>query len=206
MDRDILKAFYDEFEKRPGLLESMTNESRGRKNMRLTESQLRKNIRKVIIEANNDRHDYVGPKGIRIGHGNIGGANTDFDSSASRMIAKGVWPKMSVHVRNAGDWDWYDCSDHYRFIHTCMACLDDEGRVIMAIFCNDRANSYNATKTDYDCYVLDCNLIEQNTEEFSVPRAHWSNWSQKGEYCVNTQQVADTLDEALETYERRWVG
>ena len=38
MDPDLLKVFYDEFAKRPGLLESMTNESRRRPNMKLTES------------------------------------------------------------------------------------------------------------------------------------------------------------------------
>jgi len=51
MDRDVLKAFYDEFERRPGLLESMTNESKRRSKMRLTESQLRKIIRKRIKES-----------------------------------------------------------------------------------------------------------------------------------------------------------
>ena len=35
MDPDVLKAFYDEFKKRPGLLESMT-ESRLRNKMKLT--------------------------------------------------------------------------------------------------------------------------------------------------------------------------
>jgi len=50
MDPDLLRAFYDEFSRRPGLLESMTNESKSRKNMRITESKLRRIIRKTIVE------------------------------------------------------------------------------------------------------------------------------------------------------------
>jgi hypothetical protein len=173
--------------------------------MRLTEAQLRKTIRKAIIEANNDRHDYVGPNGIRIGHGDIGGANSDFKKygSGTRMISNGVWPKMSHGVQAAGDWQFYECSDGYRYIHDCLACKDSEGRIIMAIFVRDRNNSANATETDYDIYVLDCNLIGQNVDDADMdrPRQWWSNWAHKGEYCVNTQQIADTLDEALQTYE-----
>lgn len=176
--------------------------------MRLTEAQLRKTIRKSLIEANNDRHDYVGPKGIRIGHGNIGGANSDFKryGSGHRMISQGVWPKMSRDLQNAGNWQFYECSDGYRFIHDCLACKDNEGRIMMAIFVRDRQNSVNATETDYDVYVLDCVLIEQNGElDTDRPRQHWSNWAPKGEYCVNTQQIVDTLEEAYEQYIARWV-
>ena len=210
MDPDLLRAFYDEFERRPGLLESMTNESKRRNEMRLTESQLRKTIRQAIIEAKNDRHDYVSSSGIRIGHGDIGGANSDFKKygAGHRMISQGVWPKMSRHLQNAGDWQFYECSDGYRYIHDCLACKDNEGRIMMAVFVRDRNNSANATETDYDIYVLDCNLIEQNVDEVDMdrPRQWWSNWAHKGEYCVNTQQIADTLEEAYDTYEARWVG
>ena len=51
MDPDILRAFYNEFDKRPGVLESMTNESKRRTKMKLTESQLRKTIRRTIKES-----------------------------------------------------------------------------------------------------------------------------------------------------------
>ena len=54
MDPDLLKAFYDEFERRPGLLESMTNESKKRNKMRLTESQARRAIRKWLFEFATD--------------------------------------------------------------------------------------------------------------------------------------------------------
>ena len=54
MDRDVLKAFYDEFKRRPGLLESMTNESKKRNKMRLTESQARRAIRKWLFEFATD--------------------------------------------------------------------------------------------------------------------------------------------------------
>ena len=170
-------------------------------------SELRKTIRKAILEANNDPHDYIGPKGIRIRHGNIGGADSDFKKHGgpSRMISKGVWPKMGVDLSNDFDWQFYDCSDGWRYIHTCYAAKNEEGRVVMAIYCKDRMNSANATKTTYDCYVLDCNLIEQNAD-MQNPNAGWSRWAGQGEYCVNTQQVCDTLEEAYDTYEARWVG
>lgn len=50
MDPDLLKVFYDEFERRPGLLESLT-ESKRRNNMKITKRQLRKIIRESIREA-----------------------------------------------------------------------------------------------------------------------------------------------------------
>jgi len=53
MDPDLLKAFYDEFDRRPGLLESMT-ESRKRNKMKLTESQARSAIRKWLFEYATD--------------------------------------------------------------------------------------------------------------------------------------------------------
>lgn len=53
MDPDLLKAFYDEFERRPGLLESMT-ESKKRNKLKLTESQARNAIRKWLFEYSSD--------------------------------------------------------------------------------------------------------------------------------------------------------
>ena len=207
MDPDLLKVFYDEFQKRPGLLESLS-ESRRRNKMKLTESQLRKRIRKAIIEANNPRYNHISPGGVQLQHGELDSAPTDFHdygAVAHRMISKGVWPKLSVDLLNAGDWDFYDCGDGWRFIHDCLACVDDEGRVMFAIYCRDRANSANATGTSYDCYVLDCHVIEQNSKGRD-PSADWSRWAPKGEYCVNTQQIVDTLEEALETYVQKVVG
>ena len=206
MDPDVLKAFYDEFEKRPGLLESMANESKRRNKMKLTESQLRKAIRKTIVEANNDRHNHV-HNGIQLQHGDLDSADTDFHDYGAvshRMISNGVWPKMSTELKNAGDWQFYDCGDGYRFIHHCMACKDEEGRIMMAIFCRDRQNSSNATATSYDCYVLDCVLIEEKGKG-KDPSSWWSDFAPKGEYCVNTRQIVDTLEEAYDQYIARWV-
>ena len=175
--------------------------------MEITIPKLRKAIRKVILEAKNDRHDHV-YKGIRLQHGELDSADTDFHDYggvAHRMISKGVWPKLSVDLMNAGDWDFYDCGDGYRYIHDCLACVDDEGKVMFAVYCRDRTNSANATATTYDCYVLDCHLIEQNSRG-GDPDYSWSRWAPKGEYCVNTQQIVDTLEEALETYTQMVVG
>lgn len=53
MDPKMLQAFYEEFKKRPGLLESMT-ESKKQKKMKLTESQARRAIRKWLFEYATD--------------------------------------------------------------------------------------------------------------------------------------------------------
>lgn len=53
MDPELLKAFYSEFERRPGLLESMT-ESKKRNKVKLTESQARNAIRKWLFEYTTD--------------------------------------------------------------------------------------------------------------------------------------------------------
>lgn len=45
MDPDLLKAFYDEFERRPGLLESMIHESKRRNTMKITKGKLKRIIR-----------------------------------------------------------------------------------------------------------------------------------------------------------------
>jgi len=53
MDPDLLKVFYEEFKKRPGLLESLS-ESKKRNKMKLTESQARRAIRKWLFEFATD--------------------------------------------------------------------------------------------------------------------------------------------------------
>ena len=200
---DVLRICADEINAR-----GISSQMMGENIMRTTIPRLRKTIRKAIVEAKNNRYNHVSPGGVQIQHGDLDGAPTDFHdygAVAHRMISKGVWPKMTVDLRNAGDWDFYDCGDGYRFIHDCLACVDDEGRVMFAIYCRDRANSYNATSTDYDCYVLDCHVIEQNSRGTN-PSSGWSRWASKGEYCVNTQQIVDTLEEALETYVQMVTG
>lgn len=61
MDPDLLKAFYDEFDRRPGLLESIINESKRRNTMRLTERQLKRIIKeeysKLIKESSLPKMD-----------------------------------------------------------------------------------------------------------------------------------------------------
>jgi hypothetical protein len=53
MDPDLLKVFYEEFKKRPGLLESLS-ESKKRNKLKLTESQARNAIRKWLFEYTTD--------------------------------------------------------------------------------------------------------------------------------------------------------
>lgn len=50
MDPRMLQAFYSEFQKRPGLLETMT-ETRKRNKMKLTKRQLQRIISNVIVES-----------------------------------------------------------------------------------------------------------------------------------------------------------
>ena len=170
--------------------------------MKLTETQLRKIIRSVISETNN-RYDHVGPNGIRLQHGDIGKAPSDFgnyDSRASRMIEAGVWPKLPQQIKNAGEWSFTNCSDGWQFIHTCLQLKSPKtGEIIMAVFGRDRNNSANATNTSYDIYVLDNELIQMNSKG-GDSNAGWSSWATKGIYCVNTKQIADALEECWDMY------
>ena len=204
MDPDVLRAFYDEFTKRPGVLESTESEIRGRMGMeasKMTESQLRKRIRKVILEARprkNPRHTLQTHPGIGIMHGDSSGVNCDFNSSAYQLLHSQVYDAMPTLLRYSGEWTMPDGGDGYRFINQILQCRDEEtGMIMYAVYCVDRANSENATKTSYDVYVLDYELIKDNHRNMDRDLSSDSRrWAKKGEYCTNVQQICDTLDDA----------
>jgi len=206
MDPELLKAFYDEFERRPGLLESMT-ESRRRNKVKLTESQLRKTIRKAILESRphkNPRH-HLRPAGggPALGHADSTGVNCDFNSSAYQLLQAQVWEEMGYSVKSKGDWSMPDGGDGYRFINNILQCrCRKTGMIMMAVYCVDRANSENATKTSYDVYVLDHELIKDNHRNMDQDLSSDSRrWAKEGEYCTNVKQIVDTLSDAYDLYE-----
>ena len=179
--------------------------------MKLTESQLRKTIRKAILESRphkNPRH-HLRPAGggPALGHADSTGVNCDFNSSAYSMIQNQLWPKLG-RLQHQGDWHIPDGGDGYRYINNILQCrCEDTGIIFMAVYCVDRANSYNATKTSYDVYVLDCELINQNHLDYGtkVPSdrdlsSDSRNWAKKGEYCTNVDQIVATLKEAQNTW------
>lgn len=98
MDPDLLRAFYDEFSNRPGLLESMVNESKGRKNMRITETNLRRIIRKTIVEH----------RPFHGGHSTVArGADMPLPTPRSNVKGYG-WHDFKM-MASAGDYE--GCSD-----------------------------------------------------------------------------------------------
>lgn len=181
------------------------------KQMKLTESQLRKTIQKVILEARprkNPRHNLQTHPGIGIAHADPTGVNCDFNSSAHQLLSDQVWQKLGG-LRYEGDWSMPDGGDGYRFINSILQCRCTTTNMIkMAVYCVDRANSHNATKTSYDVYVLDCELIQDNHKKWGTDEPSDSDlssgsreWAKKGEYCTNVQQIVDTLKDAHYLYE-----
>ena len=187
----------------------------GKNIMKTTMPNLRKRIRKVILEARprkNPRHTLQTHPGIGIMHGDSSGVNCDFNSSHISMLQKQVWNKMPTLLRYSGEWTMPDGGDGYRFIDGILQCRDTgpmgTGEIIYAVYCVDRANSENATRTGYDCYVLDCELIQDNHTLYGsndISDKDLSSgsreWAKKGEYCTNVQQIVDTLGDAHDLYE-----
>ncbi|OUW75285.1 MAG: hypothetical protein CBD74_14785 [Saprospirales bacterium TMED214] len=183
----------------------------GKNIMKTTMPNLRKRIRKVILEARprkNPRHNLQTHPGIGIAHADPTGVNCDFNSSAYQLLSDQVWKKLgSLHY--VGDWSMPDGGDGYRFINQILQCRCKEtGMIKMAVYCVDRANSENATRTGYDCYVLDCELIQDNHTLYGsndISDKDLSSgsreWAKKGEYCTNVQQIVDTLGDAHDLYE-----
>lgn len=180
--------------------------------MKTTIPKLRKTIRKVILESRphkNPRHHYrPAGGGPALGHADPTGVNSDFNSSAYSMIQKQLWPKLGG-IEYEGEWSMPDGGDGYRYINNILQCrCRDTGKIMMAVYCVDRANSHNATKTSYDVYVLDCELIDENHIDRSTKAPKDSDlgawdrdWAKKGEYCTNVDQIVATLREALQTWQ-----
>ena len=166
--------------------------------MRTTIPRLRKTIRKVILEARNKQYNYG-----QIRHGDIGAANSDFSdygAVCNQMLGKGVWPKMG-NLHGAGDWSFADVGDRYRFVNTCLQCKNDEGEVIMAVFGVDLDHSDTPTNTSYNVYVVDRATIEKHARNTQEASSSWRDWcSRHGEYCSNTQEIVDTLEDAYDSY------
>ena len=179
--------------------------------MKTTVSKLRKTIRRVILESRprkNPRHDLQTHPGIGIAHADSTGVNCDFNSSSMQLLSDQVWSKLGS-LRNKGDWTMPQGGDGYRYINMILQCKCREtGQIIMAVYCVDRANSHNATKTDYDVYVLDFELIAENhINRYTGERserdlsADSREWAKKGEYCTNVQQIVDTLKDAYQHFQ-----
>ena len=172
--------------------------------MKTTIPKLRKAIRKVILEARphkNPRHHLETHPGISLGHADSTGVNCDFNSSAYQLLHSQVYDAMSTLLRYSGEWTMPDGGDGYRFINNILQCRDTgpmgTGEIMYAVYCVDRANSENATKTSYDVYVLDYELIKDNHRNMDQDLSSGSReWAKKGEYCTNVQQICDTLDDA----------
>jgi len=178
--------------------------------MKTTIPKLRKAISKVILEARphkNPRHHLQTHPGISLGHADSTGVKCDFNSSWHQLLYNQVWEKLGS-LDYVGDWSMPDGGDGYRFLNGILQCRCREtGMIMMAVYCVDRANSHNATKTSYDCYVLDCELIQanhvkRNGEPVNIDLHSGSReWAKKGEYCTNVQQIVDTLGDAYDLYE-----
>ena len=179
--------------------------------MKTTIPKLRETIRKVILEARprkNPRHDLQTHPGIGIAHADSTGVNCDFNSSAEQLLSSQVWKKLG-NLAWVGRWSMPDGSDGYRFINNILQCRCKEtGMIMMAVYCVDRANSENATRTSYDCYVIDVEDIQENHTEYGsndISGRDLSSadreWATKGEYCTNTDQIVDTLKDAYDLYQ-----
>ena len=172
--------------------------------IRMTETELRKTIQKVILEARprkNPRHDLQTHPGIGIAHADPTGVNCDFNSSAYQLLHSQVYNAMPTLLRYSGEWTMPNGGDGYRFLNQILQCRDTgpmgTGEILYAVYCVDRANSHNATKTSYDVYVLDYELIKDNHRDMDRDLSSGSReWAKKGEYCTNVQQICDTLDDA----------
>ena len=204
---DVLQICADEINAR-GISAQMMGENI----MKTTVPQLRKTIRKVILEARprkNPRHDLMTHPGIGIAHADPTGVNCDFNTSWSQLLSNQVWRKLGGRLQMAGDWTMPDGGDGYRFLNGILQCRCREtGMIIMAVYCVDRANSHNATKTSYDVYVIDVEDIQENHTEYGsndISDRDLSSgdreWAKKGEYCTNVQQIVDTLKDAHDLYE-----
>ena len=190
---DVLRICTDEINAR-GISAQMMGENI----VKTTVPQLRKTIRKVILEARNKQYNYD-----KIKHGDIGAANSDFSdygAVCNQMLGKGVWPKMG-NLHGAGDWSFADCGDGYRFVNTCLQCKNEEGEVIMAVFGVDLDHSDTPTNTSYNVYVVDRATIEKHARNTQEASYSWRDWcSRHGEYCSNTQEIVDTLEDAYDSY------
>ena len=203
---DVLRICADEINAR-----GISSQMMGENIMRTTIPKLRKTIRKMIVEAKpykNPRHHLQTHPGIGIAHADATGVNCDFNSSAHQLLTNQVWSKLgSLHY--VGDWSMPDGGDGYRFINSILQCRCEEtGMIKMAVYCVDRANSENATRTTYDCYVLDVELIQDNHKNYGSDdisdrdlSSDSREWAKKGEYCTNVQQIIDTLGDAHDLYE-----
>ena len=157
----------------------------------------------------NPRHDLETHPGISMAHADTTGVNCDFNTSWMQMLQKQVWSKLgSLHY--VGDWSMPDGGDGYRFINGILQCRCKEtGMIMMAVYCVDRANSYNATKTSYDVYVIDVEDVQENHTEYGSNdisdrdlSSSSREWAKKGEYCTNVQQIVDTLKDAYDHYKK----
>ena len=166
----------------------------------------------MILESRprrNPRHNLQTHPGIGIAHADPTGVNCDFNSSAHQLLSRQVWTKLGGSLQMAGDWTMPDGGDGYRFINSILQCRCREtDTIIMAVYCVDRANSENATRTTYDCYVLDVELIQDNHKNYGSNdisdrdlSSSSREWAKKGEYCTNVQQIVDTLGDAHDLYE-----
>lgn len=204
---DVLQICADEINAR-GISAQMMGENI----MKTTVPQLRKTIRKVILEARprkNPRHDLMTHPGIGMAHADSTGVNCDFNTSWNQLLSSQVWSKLgSLHY--VGDWSMPDGGDGYRFLNGILQCRCREtGMIMMAVYCVDRANSHNATKTSYDVYVIDVEDVQENHTEYGsndISDRDLSSadreWAKKGEYCTNVQQIVDTLKDAYDHYEK----
>ena len=202
---EILRICIDEINAR-GISADLLGENK----MRTTIPRLRKTIRKMIVEAKphrNPRHHLQTHPGIGLAHADTTGVNCDFNSSAHQLLSKQVWQKLGG-LQREGDWSMPDGGDGYRFINSILQCrCPDTGKIMMAVYCVDRANSYNATETSYDVYVLDCELINEKHLNYGSKApsdrdlsSDSRRWAKDGEYCTNTDQIVATLKEAHKTW------
>ncbi len=154
----------------------------------------------------------VNDKGQRIGlrQGNVGvvADETDFEGSSYGTIQK-VWPRVNrLASTNGFSVNYHKCGDYVRFIHDAITVDDPEtGEMIACIWFNDRANSYNATKLDYDVYVMSQEDIIKGMagrgELTDKPKSWWSSWHHRGTLVYSTKEIMDELVEALELYDSK---
>jgi len=161
-------------------------------------------VKGFVLKAKHNSYT-VNDRGQRIGlgQGNVGvvADECDFDTSAYSTI-QAIWSKL-FGVARGFDIQYHNCGDYVRFIHSCVTINDrDSNEIISAIFFNDRANAYNATKLSYDVYVLSQPDIIKGLagrgELTDEPGSWWSGWSSRvGTLVFNTGEILDELADAI---------
>ena len=171
------------------------------------------NDEEIGFKLKADHNSYtVNDKGQRIGlgQGNVGIVADECDFGNSMMTTiRDIWPRLRV-VHGGYDLNYHECGDYVRFIHACVEIRNPHrDEIIACIYFRDRANAYNATKLDYDVYVLNqdeilAGLGGRGEGLASVPSSWWSGWvGQHGTLVFNTDEIITELKKAVKNLSKR---